>query len=97
MKKYILKLYITGNTPGAESYIATMRSICDEEFCDQYELKIIDVLKYPQLALDEKILATPTLIKELPLPIRRVIGDFSDREKILLGLDLKPYDEKEHL
>jgi circadian clock protein KaiB len=88
-KKYLLKLYITGRTPRSERCISNLRAICDRELEDQYELKIIDVLENPQLAGDEKILATPTLIKELPPPLRRIIGDLSDTEKVLLGLDLK--------
>ncbi len=66
MKRYLLKLYVTGDTPRAEQTIANVRQICDGEFCDQYELKIIDILKHPMLADVEKILATPTLIKEKP-------------------------------
>jgi circadian clock protein KaiB len=87
---YILKLYVTGRTPRAEKAIANLRRICEEELHGQYELNIIDVLEHPQLAEDEKILATPTLIKRLPPPLRRVIGDLSDKEKVLLGLDVWP-------
>lgn len=87
--KYLLKLYITGRTPRSEQCIANLRTICDRELAGKYDLKIIDVLEHPQLAEDEKILATPTLIKELPPPIRRLIGDLSDTEKVLLGLDLR--------
>ncbi len=93
MKKYLLKLYVTGNAPKAEQVIANVRRICDGEFCDQYELKIIDVLRQQQLAEDEKILATPTLIREKPHPARRIIGDLDDKEKVLLGLGLKPHAE----
>ncbi len=93
MNKYLLKLYVTGKTPNADSAIANLRRICDEELNGQYELKIIDVLNHPQLAADEKIFATPTVIKELPPPIRRIIGDPSDKEKVLSGLDLNPYAE----
>ncbi len=92
-KKYLLKLYVTGNTPRAEQAIANVRRICNGEFSGQYELKIIDVLKHPEAAADEKIFATPTVIKEMPPPIRRIIGDLSDKEKVLLGLDLKPHAE----
>jgi circadian clock protein KaiB len=87
-KKYLLKLFVTGQTTRSESAISDLRRICEEEFQDQYELIVIDILQRPQLAEDEKILATPTLIKELPPPIRRIIGDLSDKEKVLLGLDL---------
>lgn len=88
MNKYVLKLYITGQTPRSELAITNLRQICDQELRGQYELSIIDILERPQLAEDEKILATPTLIKELPPPLRRVIGDLSNIEKVLLGLDL---------
>ena len=81
---------MTGKTPRAEKAIANLRRICEEELRGQYELNIIDVLEHPQLAEDEKILATPTLIKRLPPPLRRVIGDLSDKEKVLLGLDVWP-------
>ena len=88
MDKYLLKLYITGRTPRTENAISMLRKICDEELQGRYNLTVIDVLQQPQLAENEKILATPTLIKELPEPLRRLIGDLSDKEKVLLGLDL---------
>jgi len=90
LANYLLKLYVTGQTPRSEKAIANLRRICDEELHGQYEMQIIDVLQHPQLAEDEKILATPTLIKRLPPPLRRVIGDLSDTEKVLLGLDVWP-------
>ena len=90
---YILKLYVTGQTSRAEVAIRNLRRLCEEELEGRYELVIIDVLEHPQLAEDERILATPTLIKQLPPPLRRVIGDLSDREKVLLGLDLQPRGE----
>lgn len=86
--KYVLKLYVTGQTPRTERAIANLRRLCEEELDDRYELLVIDVLDHPQLAEDERILATPTLIKQLPPPLRRVIGDLSDKDKVLLGLDL---------
>ncbi len=91
MNKVLLKLYVTGQTPKSERAIANMRRICEQELEGQYELVIIDVLERPQLAEDEKILATPTLTKELPLPLRRIIGDLSETDKVLLGLDIQPY------
>jgi len=87
--KFLLKLYITGQTPKSQHAIAAIQSICAQELAGQYQLIIIDVLKRPQLAEDEKILATPTLTKELPAPLRRIIGDLSNTEKVLLGLDLQ--------
>ncbi len=91
-KTYILKLYVAGNTPNSMRALKTLREILDREFKGVYALKVIDVLKSPQLAEEDKILATPTLAKILPPPVRRIIGDLSDREKVLIGLDLL-YDE----
>ena len=90
MKKYLLRLYITGHSSRSERAISNLRSICKNELGGSYEMVVIDVLEKPQLAEDEKIIATPTLIKDLPPPIKRIIGDLSDREKVLLGLDLLP-------
>ena len=85
---YVLKLYITGRTTRSEIAIKNMYDICEKELKDHYQLDIIDVLEHPQLAEDEKILATPTLVKTLPAPLRRLIGDLSNVEKVLLGLDI---------
>ena len=87
-KTYILKLYVAGNTPNSMRALNTLREILDNEFKGVYALKVIDVLKQPQLAEEDKILATPTLAKILPPPVRKIIGDLSDREKVLIGLDL---------
>jgi len=84
---YILKLYITGQTPNSLRAIENLKTIC-KELIEDYELRVIDILKYPQLAEDDKIIATPTLVKELPPPLRKIIGDLSDTEKVVLGLDL---------
>ena len=81
---------MTGNTPRAQNAIANLRRICDEQLRGEYELEIIDVLEHPELAESDKILATPTLIKQLPPPLRRVIGDLSDKDKVLLGLEVWP-------
>ncbi|PSB04018.1 circadian clock protein KaiB [Merismopedia glauca] len=87
-KMYVLKLYVAGNTTNSLRAIQTLRNILENEFQGVYALKVIDVLKNPQLAEEDKILATPTLSKVLPLPVRKIIGDLSDREKVLIGLDL---------
>ncbi len=91
MNNYVLKLYITGKSPRADRAIANIKRICQDELSNQYDLVIIDVLERPELAEQAKIIATPTLIKELPLPLRRVIGDLSNTEKVLLGLDIVPH------
>ncbi len=85
--RYILTLYITGETQTSRKTITLLEEILDSELHGMYELKIIDVLKHPQLAEDDKILATPTLIKILPPPVRKIIGELTDKKKILLGLD----------
>ena len=89
--KYVLRLYITAETPNSVRAIANIKRICDEELPNSYELEVIDILKNPQLAEDDKIIAIPTLIKELPPPLHRLVGDLSDREKVLLGLDIISY------
>ena len=91
-KTYILKLYVAGNTPNSIRALKTLNTILEEDFQGVYALKVIDVLKNPQLAEEDKILATPTLSKILPPPVRKIIGDLSDRERVLIGLDLL-YDE----
>ena len=89
MTRFLLKLYIAGRTPRTERAIANLEELCASgDLPGDYELVVIDVLERPQLAENEKILATPTLVKELPPPLRRVVGDLSDRERILVGLDL---------
>ncbi len=88
MAKYQLKLYITGQTPRSIRAIDNLHRTCQRVLANQYELTIIDVLEEPHAAESEKILATPTLIKVAPPPLRRIIGDLSDTEKFLLGLDL---------
>lgn len=93
---YTLKLYVTGKTPRSEWAIVSLRRICELEFPGQYELIIIDVLQRPQLAEDEKIVATPTLVKELPPPLRRIIGDLSNTEQVLIGLDIQSRDTVTH-
>ena len=90
--KYLLRLYVTGQTPRTMRAIENLRKICEEELGGRYDMEVIDVLERPQLAEDEKIMATPTLVKELPPPLRRIIGDLSDKEKVLLGLDLTHFD-----
>jgi circadian clock protein KaiB len=93
MNKYLLKLYITGRTSKSERALANLRQIAEKELAGRYEILVIDVLEHPQLAEDERIIATPTLVKELPEPLRRIIGDLSEVEKVLFGLDLRPLGE----
>lgn len=87
--RYVLRLYVTGATTRSRRAIVNLDGICREYLKGQYDLEVIDVYQKPTLAKDEQIVAAPTLIKKLPLPMRRIIGDLSDREAVLLGLDLK--------
>ncbi|MBK7212933.1 MAG: circadian clock KaiB family protein [Bacteroidales bacterium] len=88
-QKYVLRLYITGTTSRSVIAITNLKKICEEFLEGRYELEVIDLYQKPSLAKDEQIIAAPTLIKKLPLPFRRIIGDMSNKEKVLLGLDLK--------
>jgi circadian clock protein KaiB len=92
--KYILRLYVTGSTSRSILAITNLKKICEEYLEGRYELEVIDLYKNPSLAKGEQIIAAPTLIKKLPLPFRRIIGDMSNKEKVLLGLDLKEKKEK---
>lgn len=85
-----LKLYVAGTSHRTELAIENLRSVLDTEVNGDYDLTVNDLLANPEIAEEQKILATPTLVKELPLPIRRIIGDFSDPEKVLFALDIKP-------
>ena len=88
-EKYILRLYITGTTSRSALALTNLKKICEEYLEGRYELEVIDLYRMPSLAKDEQIIAAPTLIKKLPLPFRRIIGDMSDVEKVLMGLDLR--------
>jgi circadian clock protein KaiB len=87
-ERYVLRLYITGMTSRATRAIENVRAICDEHLNGRYDLQVVDVYQQPALAKDEQIIAAPTLIKRLPLPLRRIIGDMSQRDRVLMGLDL---------
>lgn len=86
---YILRLYITGSTSRSVLAISNLKNICEEYLDGGYELEVIDLYQKPGLAQGDQIIAAPTLIKKSPLPFRRIIGDMSNKEKVLLGLDLK--------
>jgi circadian clock protein KaiB len=90
MEPYILKLYVTGLTTRSQRAMATLRRLCDAELAGRYELVVVDVLERPELAERDKVLATPTVIKERPEPERRIIGDLSDPGRVLAALDLDP-------
>lgn len=86
--KYILRLFVAGINPKSKRAIENLREVCETNLKDQYELEIIDIYQQPLFAKDGNIIAAPTLIKELPLPIRRFVGDLSDKKKLIVGLDI---------
>lgn len=88
MIKPVLRLYISGQTPNSERAVANLRRICDEHFNGDCDLDVIDVLQRPEVAEEQRIFATPTLVKKAPVPTRRVIGDLTEISKVLSGLDL---------
>jgi circadian clock protein KaiB len=90
-EKYILRLYITGMTNRSARAIENLQTFCHKHLAGRYELQVIDVYQQPELARTEQIVAVPTLIKKLPLPLRRLIGDMSDEERVLVGLDILPH------
>lgn len=86
---YVLRLYVTGTTPRATAAILKVKNFCEENLKGQYNLEIIDIYQQPAFAKEEQIIAAPTLIKRLPLPLRRLVGDFSQRDRVIVGLDLQ--------
>jgi circadian clock protein KaiB len=93
--KYLLRLYVAGITPRSTRALMNIRKICEEHLQGRYQLKVIDVYQQPTLAKGEQIIAAPTLIKHLPAPLRRFVGDMSNTERILVGLDLRPVSHAE--
>lgn len=87
--KYVLRLYVAGMTPRSSAAVRAITKICEEHLKDRYVLDIIDIYRQPTMARDGQIIAVPTLIKRLPLPLRRMIGDMADTKRILVGLDLR--------
>jgi circadian clock protein KaiB len=93
-QRYVLRLYIAGLTPRSTQAIQNIRKICEEHLRGRYDLEVVDIYTKPVLAEGEQIIAAPTLVKKLPLPLRRFIGDMSNTERILVGMDLRTADEK---
>ncbi len=88
--RYVLRLYVAGMTARSARAISNIKQICEEHLKGRYDLQVIDIYQQPVLAQGEQIIAVPTLIKKLPPPLRRIIGDLSDRERVLIGLDVRP-------
>ena len=88
-KVWELRLYVAGQTPRSLAAFANLKKICEEHLAGQYHIEVIDLIKKPQLASGDQILAIPTLVRKLPQPIRKIIGDLSDTERVLVGLNLR--------
>ena len=88
-KTYVLRLYVAGLTPRSRIAIQNIKKICEESLKGRYDLEVVDIYQQPERIREEQVLAAPTLIKKLPLPLRKIIGDMSNTERILIGLDLK--------
>ena len=87
--KWQLRLYVAGQTPRSVASLVNLRRVCEEHLAGQYEIEVIDLMKNPQLAKGDQIFAIPTLVRKLPEPMKRIIGDLSNTEKLLVGLDLR--------
>jgi len=92
-KEYVLRLYVAGTTSKSLRAVANIKEICETSLKNRYDLEVIDIYQQPVLTKGEQIIAAPTLVKKLPLPLRKFIGDMSDTERILVGLDLRPRDQ----
>jgi circadian clock protein KaiB len=89
-KSWNLRLYIAGQTPKSITALTNLKKICEEHLANQYNIEIIDLVRHPELARKDQILAIPTLVRSLPPPLKKIIGDLSNSEKVLLGLDMEP-------
>ena len=87
---YNLRLYVAGQTPKSITALANLKSICEEHLVGRYQIEVIDLLEHPQLAAGDQIVAVPTLVRRLPEPLKRIIGNLSNMERVLVGLDLRP-------
>jgi circadian clock protein KaiB len=91
---WVLRLYVAGQTPKSMMALANLRKYCEEHLVGRYQLEVIDLLVHPQLAEGDQILAIPTLVRKVPVPIRKIIGDLSNEERVLVGLDIRPLPAK---
>jgi circadian clock protein KaiB len=89
-ENYELRLYVAGHSPKAERAFRNLRKICDEHLAGRYSIEVIDLIENPALGRGDQILALPTLVRKLPTPIKKIIGDLSNTERVLVGLDLRP-------
>ena len=91
-ERWTLKLYVAGQSPKSSTAFGNLKRVCEENLKGRYTIEVIDLLKNPRLAKDDQILAIPTVIRKLPPPVRRIIGDLSNTDRVFIGLDLRPRD-----
>jgi circadian clock protein KaiB len=89
-ERYLLRLFVSGSTPRSARAIQNIRAICEEKLGGRYDLEVIDIYQHPELAKPDQVIVTPTLVKKLPMPVRKLIGDLSDLDRVLVGLDIAP-------
>ena len=92
IETYELRLYVAGQTPKSVTALSNLKKYCEEFLKGRYKIEVIDLLKHPQLAEGDQILAIPTLVRKVPVPIRKIIGDLSNKERVLVGLDIRPLE-----
>ncbi|HUH34034.1 MAG TPA: circadian clock KaiB family protein [Daejeonella sp.] len=95
-KQWELRLYIAGNTPKSVAALSNLKRYCEEHLEGKYRIEVIDLLVHPQLAEGDQIFAIPTLVRKVPQPIRKIIGDLSNKEKVLVGLNIRPLELRDH-
>ena len=96
MKRWQLRLYVAGQTPKSLAAMRNLRRLCETHMAGEYEIEVVDLLVTPQLAAGDQILAVPTLVRKLPEPIKKIIGDLSNEERVLVGLDVRPVQPDTH-
>jgi len=89
-ERWLLRLYVAGQTPKSVTALANLKKLCESHLAGRYEIEVIDLLKNPKLAAGDQILAIPTLVRKLPTPIKKIIGDLSNETRVLVGLDVRP-------
>ena len=94
-ERYFLRLYVTGMTRRSTEAFAAIKALCEERLQGRYDLEVVDIYQHPQLAIDGQVIAVPTLVKVLPAPVRRLVGNLSNLERVMFGLDLRPTPEPE--
>ena len=91
-ERYLLRLFVTGSTPRSTRAIQNIRALCEEKLSGRYQLEVIDIYQHPEWVKPDQVVVAPTLVKKLPVPVRKIVGDLSDKDRVLVGLDLVPHN-----